>query len=223
MEVQNNLLKYENELENKKKKLESQVEALKRLADEKYNTLSNGKCNWLVEKDNEINDVNNKLENNLKEKFDYNAKIQILQQEIQNNINIISKEKEQYNKIKETNLMYEDSIASADKTLTEVKLTLEKHDKEVISLKKDICDNSLNYQSLRSKVEFLLKKISNINRNNLSMTEFIENSLKNIEEKKDIVVKRDEQLDNAMFYKNKVIQTLKELNTIKKYLEIQKG
>lgn len=209
-------------MENKKRNLENEIEALKRLADEKYNTISNGKCNWLVEKDNEINNVQNKLETNIKEKFDYNAKIQNLQKEIQSNMEVISKEKEQYNKIKETNLMYEDSIASADNTISQIELNLVKHNKELVSLKKDICDNSLNYQSLKNKVEFLLKKLSNINRNNLSMTEFIEKSVKNIEEKKDIVVERDQKLDMSVFYKNKVIQTLKELNTIKKYFEINK-
>jgi hypothetical protein len=215
VEVQDKLLKYENELDNKKKSLESEIESLKRLTDEKYNTLRLSKADLLYQ-------LQMKVENNLKDKFDYNAKVHILQQEIQTNIDVLNKERDQYNDIIKTNSMYEESIISTDRTLSEINCKIESDIKEVNYLKKDISDNCLNYQVLKGKVEFLLKKLSNINRNNLSITEFIEKSIQNISEKKDNVVERDKKLDSALFYKNKVVQTLKELNTVKKYLEIEK-
>ncbi len=222
VDVQSKFLSYENELENKKRNLESEVEALRRISDEKYNNLVNGKNCLLAEKENVINEVQNKLENNMKENYYYNAKIHMLEQDLLNNIEILKKEKKEYDEIKKNNMVYDDSIASSNKLLEENILIIEKNKNEVVSIKKDILDNSLNYHELKSKVEFLLKKLSNINRNNLSLTEFIEKTINNISEKKEVIVKRDEKLDSAIYYKNKVIQTLKELSTVKKYLTIEK-
>lgn len=62
--------------------------------------------------------------------------------------------------------------------------------------------------------------MSLINKNYLNLTNYKENSIIQLENKKNEIVKRNEKIDMAQYHKGKVIDTLKELSTIKNYITI---
>ena len=219
-EVQENLNVYEQELIKKQENLNFEVETLKKLVQEKQNVINSKKFNSLEEKELQLKQVENNIDIKMKEKIDYQSKIHYLQSEISKKMELLTNEKLQLEKIEQTNQLYDTSIQNANYSLKETDIEVEKQNKDALLLKNDIIKNSINYEELKYQIEILLKKVSTINKNNLSMSNFLQQAVNSLEEKKNMISKRNEKLDSAEYFKQKVINNLKEISTMKKYLEL---
>lgn len=214
------LEEYSNALDIKQIELQQENEYLRKMINKKQEILNETKLKEIIQKDEEIENLNLNSKTIKIENIDFQAKTKILESELKENLDLILKERTQLSKILETNVLYDQSIEN-------VKLNVEKLDDEIFFLKdslkylkEDIVKNGLNYEELKLKFEKLLKNLSLINKNYLNLTNYKENSIIQLENKKNEIVKRNEKIDMAQYHKGKVIDTLKELSTIKNYITI---
>lgn len=214
------LEEYSKALDSKQIELQQENEYLRKMINKKQDILNETKLKEIIQKEEEIENLNLNSKTIKNENIDYLAKTKILENELKENLDLIIKERAQLSKILETNVLYDQSIENA-------RLNVEKLDDEIKFLKdsynyfkSDIVKNSLNYEELKLKFEKLLKNLSLINKNYLNLTNYKESSIVQLENKKNEIVKRNEKIDLAQFHKGKIIDSLKELSTIKNYINI---